>query len=88
MTNQPTLPRVAILDDYQNVALQVADWSPLKDRAIIDVYRDTLLSNDDLVKRLEPYDIICTMRERTKFFRSLLDRLPRLRQGKFDIVLR
>ncbi|KIK70882.1 hypothetical protein GYMLUDRAFT_66097 [Collybiopsis luxurians FD-317 M1] len=40
---------------------------------------DTLADEDDLVKRLEPYEIVCAMRERTKFFSSLLDRLPNLK---------
>jgi len=73
-----SIPRVAILDDYQGVALSSADWAPLKGRVVIDVFRDTILDEDDLVRRLEGYDIICAMRERTKFPRSLLDRLPKL----------
>ena len=71
--------RVAILDDYQGVALTSADWSPLRDRVDIDVFRDTLTNDDDLIRRLEKYEIICAMRERTKFPPSLLDRLPKLR---------
>ncbi|KAF8168215.1 D-isomer specific 2-hydroxyacid dehydrogenase [Crassisporium funariophilum] len=73
------VPRIAILDDYQGVALSSADWSPLKDRTTIDVYRDTIADEDGLVQRLKDYQIICAMRERTKFTRSLLDRLPNLR---------
>lgn len=72
-------PRVAILDDYQGVALTSADWSPLKDKVSLDVFRDTLLDEDALVERLYPYEIICAMRERTKFFKPLLDRLPNLK---------
>ncbi|KAL4241662.1 D-isomer specific 2-hydroxyacid dehydrogenase family protein [Abortiporus biennis] len=72
------LPRIAILDDYQKVAFTFADWTPLRDRAIIDVYHDTLHDEDALAQRLEPYQIICAMRERTKFPASLLDRLPNL----------
>ncbi|KAL1748511.1 hypothetical protein HDZ31DRAFT_29506 [Schizophyllum fasciatum] len=70
---------VAILDDYQGVALSSADWSALKDRVDIDVYSDTLHDEDALIRRLEKYEIICAMRERTKFDRALLDRLPKLR---------
>ena len=77
----PSIPRVAILDDYQGVALSYADWTPLKGRVVIDVFRDTILDEDGLVRRLEGYDIICAMRERTKFPRSLLDRLPKLQYG-------
>lgn len=71
--------RVAILDDYQNVAFKFGDWSGIKDRLIIDSYPDTTNDEDVLAKRLEPYTIICTMRERTKFRASLLNRLPNLR---------
>lgn len=70
---------IAVLDDYQNVALTSADWSILKDRATITVFNDTLHDEADLVARLYPFDIICTMRERTKFTQSLLSRLPNLR---------
>jgi 26S proteasome regulatory subunit N2 len=73
------LVKVAILDDYQHVALTSADWSPIRDRVSIDVYDETLADEDALVQRLEPYTIICAMRERTKFTASLLDRLPNLR---------
>ncbi|KAJ3763062.1 D-isomer specific 2-hydroxyacid dehydrogenase [Lentinula raphanica] len=70
---------MAILDDYQQVALMIADWSSIIDRLRVDVFTETLSDEDSLVKRLEPYEIICAMRERTKFPPSLLDRLPNLR---------
>ena len=71
--------KLAILDDYQHVALTITDWSSLRDRVAIDVYDETLADEDALVQRLEPYQIICAMRERTKFPASLLDRLPNLK---------
>ncbi|KAJ3734738.1 D-isomer specific 2-hydroxyacid dehydrogenase [Lentinula guzmanii] len=71
--------RVAILDDYQQVALTTADWSSIADQIQVDVFTDTLSDVDSLAKRLEPYEIICAMRERTKFLPLLLDRLPNLR---------
>lgn len=71
--------RVAILDDYQNVALTSADWSPVLERLSIDTFPETLHDEGELVKRLYDYEIICAMRERTKFPASLLDRLPNLR---------
>lgn len=77
--NHTARAQVAILDDYQGVALTSANWSPLQDRIDIDVFRDTLTDEDDLVQRLGKYEIICAMRERTKFPPSLLDRLPKLR---------
>jgi phosphoglycerate dehydrogenase-like enzyme len=74
-----TMIRVAILDDYQQVALTSADWSPLKHRVEINVFTDIIASEDALVDRLVSYTIICAMRERTKFTASLLDRLPNLK---------
>jgi len=73
------MSRVAILDDYQQVALKLADWSPISGRVVVDVFTDTLAEEDQIVQRLQPYEIICAMRERTKFPRSVLERLPNLR---------
>ena len=70
---------IAILDDYQNVALKFANWSPIEKYATITVFNDTVHSEDDLALRLEPFTIICTMRERTRFPASLLKRLPNLK---------
>ncbi|AGA25011.1 D-2-hydroxyacid dehydrogenase family protein [Singulisphaera acidiphila] len=70
---------IAILDDYQNVALEMADWSPLAEQAVITVFNDHLSNLDDLVERLLPFDVICLMRERTPLRRSLIERLPRLK---------
>ena len=78
-TTSGQLPRVAILDDYQSIALHAADWSPLDRKVIIDVFTDTISDEDALAARLEPYQIICAMRERTKFTPSLIDRLPNLK---------
>ncbi|KAF5374979.1 hypothetical protein D9758_000378 [Tetrapyrgos nigripes] len=72
-------PRVAILDDYQQVALKFGDWSTISNRVNIDVFTDTLKNEDAIVERLRPYEIICSMRERTKFPRSVLEKLPNLR---------
>lgn len=73
--------RVAILDDYQHVAFTSADWSPIRDRLDITVFDTTIQPSDEdaLVKRLEPFEVICSMRERTKFPASLLKRLPNLK---------
>jgi phosphoglycerate dehydrogenase-like enzyme len=77
MTESPV--RVAVLDDYQQVALASADWSPLEGRAEVDVFADHLDDDDALAHRLQPYDVVVVMRERTPFPRSLIERLPRLR---------
>lgn len=73
------MPQIAILDDYQSVALKLADWSRLPADCRISVFDDHLPPGEALVARLAPFEIICAMRERTPFPRSLLERLPRLR---------
>ena len=73
------MTKVAVLDDYQSVALQMADWDLLTDDVSVDVFQDHLVSEDDVVARLAPYDIVVAMRERTPFPRSLFERLPNLR---------
>src|ERR1700754_1682367 len=71
--------RVAILDDYQNVALSMADWSDVAARVEITVFNDHLADQDAVVKRLAPFDVVCVMRERTPLPRDVLERLPRLK---------
>jgi phosphoglycerate dehydrogenase-like enzyme len=68
-----------VLDDYQGVALQLADWTRVAQRARIDVFRDHLADPDAVARRLEPYDVVCVMRERTPLRRELIDRLPNLK---------
>src|SRR5450755_536374 len=74
-----TRVKIAVLDDYQGVALEMADWSPLDERADIFVFRDHLDDPAAVAARLEPFDVVCVMRERTPLTRAILDRLPRLR---------
>lgn len=71
--------RVAVLDDYQRVALQMADWSSLPGGTEVTSFSDHLDDVEQLVARLAGYDIVVAMRERTPFPRRLLERLPRLR---------
>jgi phosphoglycerate dehydrogenase-like enzyme len=71
--------RVAVLDDYQNVALQMADWSPVAQRAEITVFTDHVADQDELVALLAPFDIVFVMRERTPLPREVLARLPQLK---------
>ncbi|MBI3801839.1 MAG: D-2-hydroxyacid dehydrogenase family protein [Deltaproteobacteria bacterium] len=71
--------RVAVLDDYQHVALPMADWSVLPADVEVQVFSDHLTDQDALVERLKNFEIIMAMRERTSFPRSLLERLPALR---------
>lgn len=71
--------RCAILDDYQNVALSSADWTPLEETAAIDVFHDHLEDENELVSRLRPYEILVVMRERTPLPAAVLKRLPALK---------
>src|ERR1700761_7987603 len=71
--------KVAILDDYQNVALSMADWSGVAKRAQIDVFNDHLADPDAVVQRLKPYDVLAVMRERTPLRRDILEQLPNLK---------
>ena len=71
--------QIAVLDDYQNAALESADWSMLRDRADITVFQDHVDDADAVVTRLLPFDIVCVMRERTPLPRSIIERLPNLK---------
>jgi phosphoglycerate dehydrogenase-like enzyme len=70
---------IAVLDDYQDVALEMADWSVLNGRAGITVFRDHIADDHRLIERLRPFDIVCVMRERTPLSRSVIESLPRLK---------
>src|SRR5271165_4982367 len=71
--------RIAVLDDYQGIALELADWTAVAKRAQIDVFRDHLADADAVVERLFPYDVVCVMRERTPLRRGIMERLPNLK---------
>lgn len=74
-----TVLRCAVLDDYQEAAGAIADWSPLADRVEMVTYTDHLSDEDALAARLADFDIVVTLRERVAFPATLLERLPRLR---------
>jgi phosphoglycerate dehydrogenase-like enzyme len=71
--------KVAILDDYQNVALQIADWSAVRRHAEITVFNDHVADPSAVVERLRPFDVVCVMRERTPLTREILQELPNLK---------
>jgi len=71
--------RIAILDDYQGIALKLADWSSIPGRPEIKVFTDHVFDLDKLVERLLPYDIVCILRERTPMAAALIERLPNLK---------
>jgi hypothetical protein len=70
---------IAILDDYQNVALKLADWSSLQSRARITVFNDHISDPGALIERLKPFEVLSVMRERTPLPRSIIEQLPNLK---------
>ncbi len=70
--------RVAVLDDYQGVALEMADWSTLPRGTQVQVFRDHLVGTDAVAERLKDFEIVVIMRERTPFGRAPLERLSKL----------
>jgi phosphoglycerate dehydrogenase-like enzyme len=70
---------VAVLDDYQDCAREMADWGSLPPGTRVSYFHDHLADEDQLVARLAEFEIVIAMRERTAFQRSLLARLPGLR---------
>jgi phosphoglycerate dehydrogenase-like enzyme len=71
--------RCAILDDYQNVALKMADWSPVAKDIDIKVFNAPLGGRDKVIAALSDFDIVCGMRERTPFPRAVIEALPKLK---------
>jgi len=71
--------RIAVLDDYQGVARELADWSQVEARAQVDVFSDHLADPEAVTVRLQPYDVVCVMRERTPLTRKIIEGLPRLK---------
>jgi phosphoglycerate dehydrogenase-like enzyme len=85
--------RAAILDDYQNVAMGFADWSPVAKDVEIKVFNKPFAGQDQAIKALQGFAIIIGMRERTPFPRKMIEALPDLkllittgaRNNSFDI---
>ena len=85
--------RAAILDDYQNVAMTFADWSPIAKDVEIKVFNKPFANQDEAIKALQGFAIIVGMRERTPFPRKTIEALPALkllittgaRNNSFDI---
>ena len=71
--------RIAVLDDYQQVALKLVDWSPLPEGADVLAFRQHFSSVSDLKRNLKGYDVVVAMRERTAFGPELLEALPDLK---------
>ena len=73
------MTRIAVLDDWQDVARGCADWSPVEARAEVVFFHRALGSMDEAAVALDDFDIVLTMRERTAFPAALVQRLPKLR---------
>lgn len=71
--------QIAILDDYQNVARDMADWSGLAAAHEISFFSEAYEGLDGFAQRLAPFDIVCVMRERSAFGADLIARLPNLK---------
>jgi phosphoglycerate dehydrogenase-like enzyme len=80
MTGEKALTvRVAVLDDWQDIAEQAADWSALRARAEVVFFSDAFASEDEAAAALADFDVLMPMRERTAFPDSLIARLPKLK---------
>jgi D-3-phosphoglycerate dehydrogenase len=86
--------RAAILDDYQNVALKLADWSPVSRDVELQVFTKPFASQDEAIEALQGFPIVVGMRERTPFPRQVIEALPNLkllittgaRNNSFDVA--
>jgi len=72
------MTKVAILDDYAGVALDLTDWSSVRSRAEVTAF-DRHLDANEAVAALQPFEVICTLRERMALPRTLIERLPNLK---------
>jgi D-3-phosphoglycerate dehydrogenase len=85
--------RAAILDDYQNVAMGMTDWSPIAKDVEIQVFNKPFGSQDEAIKALQGFAVVVGMRERTPFPRKVIEALPDLkllittgaRNNSFDV---
>jgi D-3-phosphoglycerate dehydrogenase len=76
----PQTYKLALLDDYQKIAMRMADWDRLKKRGVeITVLHEPFSSVDDAASKLAPFDMVVLLRERTAFPRALIEKLPNLK---------
>lgn len=71
--------KIAILDDYQRVARTYADWSRIESGNEIVVFDQPLRDESEVVAKLADFEVLCILRERTRFPRSVIERLPKLK---------
>ena len=70
--------KIALLDDWQENAHEFADWARVQKDYQLDIYHDTI-EGDALIQRLQAYDVLCLMRERTLFSADVINALPNLK---------
>jgi phosphoglycerate dehydrogenase-like enzyme len=73
------MTKVAVLDDWQGFAAGATDWSALKAKAEIKIFRDAFAGEDALVAALADFEVVLAMRERSRLMKPVIDRLPKLR---------
>lgn len=71
--------KVAVLDDYQGVALDMADWSGLENKIELTIFREYMAGEELLVSQLQDFEVICVMRERSPMTCGLMSKLPKLK---------
>ena len=77
--NTNSSPKIAVLDDYQQVAFKFTDWSAITEKAEVQVFHDHIADEQAVIDRLQPFDVVCAMRERTPLKRNILSQLPNLK---------
>ena len=73
------MTKIAVLDDWQGIAADAADWSAVRAKGEITFFRDAFPTEDALVSALADHDIVLAMRERSRLMKPVIDRLPKLR---------
>ncbi len=71
--------KIAVLDDYQSLAQDFADWRRLEGRATVTFFAEPIVGEAELIETLQPFDAVCLMRERTPFPRQVIEALPKLK---------
>ena len=79
MKNNSEKINVAILDDYQNVSRDFANWDKLSDKIELDVFNEYIGKEKNISNILSKYDVLCLMRERTSLSKELINKLPNLK---------
>lgn len=71
--------QIAVLDDYQSLAQTFAEWDRLEGRACVQFFADPIADPVLLIEALQPFDVVCLMRERTPFPKDVIEALPKLK---------